>query len=89
MLTNNARNVALGTLFSRVPAAALRARYPSLSSMVQHAGLGAGGIVGAWLRSSDAADNLVGMERSAGLSLLVLLAIPWLLRVNERRVAPR
>ncbi len=89
MLTNNARNVAFGTLISRVPAAALRARYQSLSSMVQHAGLGAGGIVGAWLLSSDAAGNLVGMERSAGLSLLVLLAIPWLLRVTEHIVDRR
>lgn len=89
MLSNNARSVAYGTLRSRVPLPGVRARYQSLSSMVQHAGLAAGGLAGAALLSSDEAGALVGMERSAALSLLILLSVPWLIRVVERIIDRR
>lgn len=89
MLTSNARNVAFGTLSSRVPPPALRARYQSLSSMVQHAGLAAGGLTGPVLLSSEADGSLVGLERVAWLSMATLLVVPWLIRVVERLVDRR
>jgi predicted MFS family arabinose efflux permease len=89
MLTSNARNVAFGTLNSRVPPPALRARYQSLSSMVQHVGLAAGGLTGPLLLRSEPDGSLVGIDRIAWLSIAVLLAIPWLLRGVERRIDAR
>ena len=89
MLTSNARNVSFGTLSSRVPPPALRARYQSLSSMVQHVGLAAGGLTGPLLLTSEPDGSLVGVERIAWLSILVLLTIPWLLRLVEQRVDAR
>lgn len=89
MLTSNARNVAFGTLSSRVPPAALRARYQSLSSMVQHLGLAAGGMMGPVLLSSEPDGSLEGVDRAAWLSLLTLLVIPGLIRVVERRIDQR
>jgi MFS family permease len=83
MLTSNARNVAFGTLSSRVPPPALRARYQSLSSMVQHIGLAAGGLAGPVLLSSRPDGSLVGIDRVAWLSLSTLLVVPWLIRVVE------
>ncbi|MBN8613832.1 MAG: MFS transporter [Deltaproteobacteria bacterium] len=83
MLTSNARNVAFGTLSSRVPPPALRARYQSLSSMVQHVGLAAGGLAGPVLLSSRPDGSLVGIDRVAWLSIATLLAVPWLIRVVE------
>jgi predicted MFS family arabinose efflux permease len=89
MLTSNARNVSFGTLSSRVPPPALRARYQSLSSMVQHVGLAAGGLTGPLLLTSEPDGSLVGVERIAILSIVVLLTIPWLLRLVEQRVDAR
>lgn len=89
MLTSNARNVAFGTLSSRVPPAALRARYQSLSSMVQHVGLAAGGLMGPVLLSSEEDGSLVGIDRVAWLSIATLLVVPWLMRLVERLVDQR
>jgi predicted MFS family arabinose efflux permease len=89
MLTSNARNVAFGTLSSRVPPPALRARYQSLSSMVQHIGLAAGGLTGPVLLTSNPDGSLVGIERIAWLSIGVLLTIPWLVRLVEQLIDAR
>ncbi len=89
MLTSNARNVAFGTLSSRVPPPALRARYQSLSSMVQHVGLAAGGLTGPVLLTSEPDGSLVGIDRVAWLSLVTLLCVPWLMRVVERLIDRR
>ncbi len=89
MLTSNARNVAFGTLSSRVPPPDLRARYQSLSSMVQHMGLAAGGLVGPMVLRSEADGSLVGVELMAWLSVIVLLLVPLLMRLVEGMVDRR
>jgi len=89
MLTSNARNVASGTLSSKVPPADFRARYQSLSSMVQHLGLAAGGLVGPMVLRSEADGSLVGVEIVAWVSLVTLLLVPFVMRIVEDRVDRR
>jgi hypothetical protein len=57
--------------------------------MVQHVGLAAGGLTGPLLLTSEPDGSLVGVERIAILSIVVLLTIPWLLRLVEQRVDAR
>lgn len=86
MLTSNARNVAFGTLSSRVPPPLLRARYQSLASMVQHLGLAAGGLAGPTLLSSEPDGTLLGVERLTAASVLALLVVPFFMRTVEVQV---
>lgn len=89
MITSNARNVSTQTLASRVPAPALRARYQSMQSMVQHLGLAAGGLLGPVVLTSDADGSLHGIPTMVVISIVSLMIVLPLIRFVEVTVNAR
>lgn len=89
MVSSNARNVSTQTLASRVPPPALRARYQSMQSMVQHLGLAAGGLLGPVVLSSDADGSLHGIPTMVLISIMSLLIVLPLIRFVETTVNAR
>jgi hypothetical protein len=97
LFANGLRNVAYNTLTSKVPAPAIRARFQSLQSAVQHAAAGlAAGLSSLLLNTVDhpativgaalSGHRLVGMHQVAGLSMLLSALIPGMLFIVERGV---
>lgn len=89
MITSNARNVSTQTLATRVPPPALRARYQSMQSMVQHLGLAAGGLLGPVVLTSDADGSLHGIPTMVLISIVSLLIVLPLIRFVETTVNAR
>jgi predicted MFS family arabinose efflux permease len=98
MLANGLRNVSYNTLASKVPEPDVRARFLSLQSSVQHLGSALAAYLSAQLLSTEAhawADAsrpqrmLVGMNHVAAFSMVLSLAIPFMLYQVERKVRAR
>lgn len=98
MLANGVRNVSYNTLTSKVPEPDVRARFQSLQSSVQHLGSAIAAYVSAQLLTTEAhvwADAgrpqrmLVGMNHVSAISMLLSLAIPFMLYRVERQVKAR
>lgn len=86
MVAMGLRNVAYHTLTSRVPDNAVRARFMSLQSAVQHMATAMGAFLSARLLTDLPDGTLGGIERMAGVSMTLTLLLPAMLWVVERRV---
>lgn len=78
------RNVAHGTLASKVPRPAERAAFQSIQSAVQHAASAAGGILSAAVLSTTPDGALVGMVGVGAFSAALTLGLPLLVARVER-----
>lgn len=89
MLAMGTRNVAYNTLTSRVPENAVRARFMSLQSSVQHLASAGGAFLGSQLLTDLPDGRLGGVRSVAWVSILLTLCVPPLLLAVERRVRRR
>jgi predicted MFS family arabinose efflux permease len=89
MLAMGARNVSYNTLASRVPETAVRARFMSLQSAIQHLASAAGAFLSSKLLVDLPDGRLGGMTRVAAVSIGLTLAVPPMLWAVERRVRRR
>jgi predicted MFS family arabinose efflux permease len=85
------RNVSYNTLTSKVPEPAVRARFQSLQSAVQHGSSALAAGLSALLLSQAAApdgsgERMVGMDQVALVSMALTLAVPWVVLAVEKRV---
>jgi predicted MFS family arabinose efflux permease len=88
-LANGVRNVAYSTLTSRVPEQAVRARFMSFLSAVQHLGAAAGAFLSSRMLTDLPGGKLGGMTQVVLLSMALTLALPVLFFLVERRVLAR
>lgn len=89
MLGMSFRNVAYNTLTSKVPEPDERARFSSIQSSVQHLASALGAFASASLLTELPSHALVGMDRTAYVSIVMgILVLPFLWIV-ERRVVGR
>ena len=89
MISMSFRNVAYNTLASKVPSQAIRARFMSIQSTVQHAAAATGGLLSSVLLKTGPGGVLQGIPRLATLSLALTFVLPALLFVVERSVRAR
>jgi predicted MFS family arabinose efflux permease len=78
------RNVAHGTLASRVPRPAERAAFQSIQSAVQNAASAVGGVLSAAVLSTAPGGALVGMAGVGAFSAALTLGLPLLVARVER-----
>ncbi|WP_375767521.1 MFS transporter [Archangium gephyra] len=88
-LSNGVRNVAYSTLTSRVPEQAIRARFMSFQSAVQHLGAAAGAFLSSQLLTDLPGGQLGGMNRVVLVSMAFTLMAPVMFFLVERRVLAR
>ncbi|PTL83798.1 MFS transporter [Vitiosangium sp. GDMCC 1.1324] len=88
-LSNGVRNVAYSTLASRVPEQAIRARFMSFQSAVQHLGAAAGAFLSSQLLSDLPGGQLGGIHRVVLVSMCFSLIAPVTFFLVERRVLAR
>jgi predicted MFS family arabinose efflux permease len=88
-LANGVRNVAYSTLASRVPEQAIRARFMSFQSAVQHLGAAAGAFFSSRMLTDLPGGQLGGMTEVVLLSMALTLALPGMFFLVERRVLAR
>ncbi|MCY1081360.1 MFS transporter [Archangium lansingense] len=88
-LSNGVRNVAASTLTSRVPEQAIRARFMSFQSAVQHLGAAAGASLSSRLLTTLPDGQLVGLNRVVLVSMAVTLTLPVMFFLVERQVLAR
>lgn len=86
MTVNAFRNVAYNTLTSKVPAPPERARFMSIQSTVQHAGMGLGAILSGFMLASEPDGKLLHVPTVAMCSIALTAVVPFLLYAVERRV---
>ncbi len=94
MTANGLRNVSYNSLTSKVPEPAVRARFQSLQSAVQHGASAAAAflsakLLGATVWADGSSGPLFGMQNVALVSMSLTLLIPVLLFVLETRVNAR
>jgi predicted MFS family arabinose efflux permease len=89
MLANGARNVSYNTLTSRVPENAVRARFMSLQSAIQHMAAALGAFLSSQMLVDLPDGRLGGIPEVAGVSIFFTLAVPPMLWVVERRLRQR
>lgn len=93
MTANGLRNVSYNTLTSKVPPPAVRARFQSLQSAIQHGASASAAIFSAQLLSTvqvpPGEKHLVGMDHVALVSIALSLVIPTMLFTVERGVRER
>lgn len=83
------RNVSVSTLASRVPETAIRARFMSMQSAVQHAASAVGAFLSARLLSVLPDGRLEGMERVVYSSMVLAAVLPLVMGLVERQVQQR
>ena len=88
-LANGVRNVAYSTLASRVPEQAIRARFMSFQSAVQHFGAAAGAYLSSRMLTDLPDGQLGGMMDVVLLSMVLTLTLPMMFFLVERRVLAR
>jgi predicted MFS family arabinose efflux permease len=91
MLANGLRNVSYNTLATKVPEPAVRARFQSFQSAVQHGSSAAAAVVSAQLLSTATVPGhdgpvLVGMQTVCLVSMALSAVIPFMLLLVERGV---
>lgn len=89
MATMSFQRVAFGSIQSRVPLQAERARYMSIQSAVQHTASALGAMGSTAFLTEKAGGQLEGIPRIATVSALLMLAVAWILRAVEARVLAR
>jgi len=80
------RGVAVGSLASRVPDSATRARFMSFQSAVQHASSALGAFFSSLVLSETSSGSLLGMPNLALCSMTATLFIPIAIILVERKV---
>lgn len=88
-LANGIRNVAYSTLTSRVPQQAIRARFMSFQSAVQHLGAATGAFLSSQMLWDLPGGQLGGMNRVVLVSTVLTLTLPAMFFLVERRVLAR
>ncbi|MEN9799807.1 MAG: major facilitator family protein MmrA [Pseudomonadota bacterium] len=78
------RNVAHGTVTSRVAEPSERAGFQSIQSAVQHAASAGGALLSASLLATDAEGHLLGMARVGAFSAVLTLLLPLLVARVQR-----
>lgn len=86
MAAMSIRGVAVGSLASRVPSSATRARFMSFQSAVQHASSALGAFFSSIILTETASGSLVGMPNLALCSMAASLLIPVAIILVERKV---
>jgi predicted MFS family arabinose efflux permease len=89
MLAMGARNVSYNTLTSRVPEPAVRARFMSLQSSIQHAASAVAAFLSSQLLVDLPDGRLGGMPTVAAVSITFTLAVPPMLWTMEQRLRRR
>ncbi|XXF76740.1 MFS transporter [Myxococcaceae bacterium GXIMD 01537] len=89
MVANGVRNVSYNTLTSRVPEQAVRARFMSLQSAIQHMAAAIAAFLSSQLLVDLPDGTLGGVPTVAWVSILFTLAVPPMLFVVERQVRAR
>ncbi|HZI04126.1 MAG TPA: MFS transporter, partial [Archangium sp.] len=88
-LSNGVRNVAYSTLTSKVPESAIRARFMSFQSAVQHLGAAGGAFLSAQMLTDLPGGQLGGMGNVVALSMALSLTLPVMFFLVERRLRAR
>lgn len=88
-MSNGMRNVAYSTLTSRVPEQAIRARFMSFQSAVQHMGAATGAFLSSQLLFDLPGGQLGGMNRVVLASMAVSVCMPGMFFLVERRLKAR
>ncbi|WP_309889507.1 MFS transporter [Archangium sp.] len=88
-LSNGIRNVAYSTLTSKVPESAIRARFMSFQSAVQHLGAAGGAFLSAQMLTDLPGGQLGGMGNVVALSMALSLTLPVMFFLVERRLRAR
>jgi predicted MFS family arabinose efflux permease len=88
-LSNGVRNVAYSTLTSKVPAPAIRARFMSFQSAIQHLGASVGAVLSSLMLTTLPGGQLGGMTQVVALSMALSLAVPVMFFLVERRLRER
>ncbi|QSQ13381.1 MFS transporter [Myxococcus landrumensis] len=89
MTSMGMRNVAYNTLTSRVPDSAVRARFMSLQSAIQHLAAALGAFLSSRLLTDLPDGTLGGMEHVAWVSMGMTVLLPVVLWSLERQVLER
>ncbi|MBU8896121.1 MFS transporter [Corallococcus sp. H22C18031201] len=89
MLANGVRNVSYSTLVTKVPEPAVRARFMSLQSAVQHMASALGAVLSSQLLSDEPDGHLGGVATVATVSIALALGVPPMLWVVENRLRAR
>jgi len=89
MMSASVRGVPLHTLASRVPRPALRARFMSAQSVVQHVASAVGASGAAFWLDAEPDGRLIGMQNVALAAIAFALLVPWLAQRLERGVIAR
>jgi predicted MFS family arabinose efflux permease len=89
MLAMGLRNVAYNTLTSKVPAPAVRARFLSIQSAVQHAASASGAFLSARLLTVNPDGTLRHMSRVTLIAMALTALVPFLIGNVERKVRLR
>lgn len=87
MVGSALRNVSLNTVISHIPPPNLRARYMSIQSAVQHALSAAGAMTSSVLLQNEPSGKLIGIPRIAAVTLVTVMALPFLVRCLEHHVS--
>jgi predicted MFS family arabinose efflux permease len=88
-LSNGVRNVAYSTLTSKVPESAIRARFMSFQSAVQHLGAAGGAFLSAQMLTDLPGGQLGGMGSVVAVSMALSLTLPVMFFLVERRLRTR
>lgn len=88
-LSMGVRNVATTTLTSRVPEQAIRARFMSFQSAVQHLGAAAGAFLSSQMLTDLPGGRLGGMTQVVLVSMALTLTFPVMFFLVERHVLAR
>lgn len=89
MVFGTFRNISMQTLSSKVPRREERAGFMSLQSAVQHAAMAAGGILSSRLLETSPSGSLIGIERIAIFSSVLVLVAVLLIFLLARQVRHR
>lgn len=89
MVAMTSRNVAGQALSSKVPRPAERASFMSLQSSVMHMASAGGAFLSSQMLTHTQDGRLAGIEAVGALAIAFSLAVPFLFRLTERRVATR
>jgi predicted MFS family arabinose efflux permease len=88
-LSNGVRNVAYSTLTSKVPEQAIRARFMSFQSAVQHLGAASGAFLSSQMLTDLPDGRLGGMTQVVLVSFALSLTLPVMFFLVERRLRER
>ena len=89
MTGTSIRAISFNTLTSRVPQPNERGAFMSVQSTIQHVASATGAFASSRLLTSEADGRLHGIETVAGISIIVSLCVPVLIKILEQQLARR